>query len=73
MTKVEYIISELEKYKQTHIAWAEYFEQHPEIEKEYLATGEWDTAKEHRRIASVYDDTINYINKTSYLLDKLSL
>ncbi len=53
------------KYRDIHVQWAEHFERNPEIEKEKVATGEWDTAKKHRELAREYDQVISLINKLS--------
>lgn len=42
----------------THADWAAYFEAHPYIEAERVATGEWDTAKKHRVLMEQYDRAI---------------
>lgn len=55
----------IESMQLTHIHWAEYFEANPEKEKEYVATGEWDNAKEHRRIVKIYDEVLLAIAKAS--------
>lgn len=60
---IDYLIGEIERYKQSHIVWADYFEKNPEIEKEYTSTGEWDDAKEHRHIIAVYDEVIDRLRK----------
>lgn len=39
---------------EAHIAWADWFEANPEKEATYVATGEWDSAKDHRTIADNY-------------------
>ena len=38
----------------THTNWAAWFEANPDKEAEYVATGEWDDAKEHRRLEGGY-------------------
>ncbi len=51
-------ISDLLWMRETHVQWAEYFEKHPKIEAQYVATRNWDDAKEHRRIVTMYDNAI---------------
>ena len=58
---------ELAKMRQTHISWAEYFEEHPDVAAEYTATGEWDSAVEHRRLATIYDHAIAMCRMTAQL------
>lgn len=52
------LISAMREARLTHVHWAEHFEQHPELEKQYVETGEWDTAQEHRRWVGIYDAVI---------------
>ena len=73
-------IDDISKMKTTHIEWAEYFEAHPDIEKGYIASGEWDTAEEHRNIIKQYDKVLCILNslkeKTKvpfFDIDKLSV
>ena len=44
-----------------HKEWAEYFEQNSEKEKQYIKTGEWDTAEDHRKIEKQYQRIIDYL------------
>jgi hypothetical protein len=63
MSEVQQAVSDIQAMRQTHVDWAEHFEKHPEIEKQYLATGEWDDAKEHRRIIASYDRVIRLLGQ----------
>lgn len=56
--EVEQIVRDLRMLRESHVGWAEHFEAHPELEKQYIETGEWDDAIEHRRIIGVYDRVI---------------
>ena len=47
--------------KETHLNWAEYFEDNPDIEKEYIATGNWDSAEKHRKIIKQYDKILSVL------------
>ena len=51
-------IADLQFFRQTHVDWAEHFEKHPELAAQYVATGEWDDANEHRRIVQAYDNAL---------------
>ncbi len=57
MTKEE-CVSFLDDCKEIHIFWAE-----PGEEAGYVATGEWDSAEEHREYAHKYQKTIEYIKE----------
>jgi hypothetical protein len=61
--QVATVIEELAFMRQTHVGWAEHFERDPAIEAKYVATGEWDGAKEHRRCIDVYDRAIATIKE----------
>jgi len=50
--------------KESHIGWADYFEDNPEIESVYVATEEWDSASKHRTFADKYQEVIDYIKET---------
>ena len=56
--------------QESHIGWAEYFEENPEIEKEYVATDEWDSAERHREFADQYQRTIDYIKNFESIVAK---
>jgi hypothetical protein len=58
---VKQAIIDIEHFNKTHIDWAEYFEKNPEKEKEYLETGEWSSAKEHREIVSKYGNVLKIL------------
>jgi hypothetical protein len=62
LREVGALIDELTFMRKTHVGWAEHFEREPEVEARYVATGEWDDAKEHRRCIDVYDRAIAAIN-----------
>jgi hypothetical protein len=51
-------ITDIECFRQSHVAWAEYFEKNPELEREYVSRGIWDDAAEHRRIVDCYDNVL---------------
>ncbi len=61
--KLKFLHYDVAEMKQTHVGWAEYFEGNPVIEKGYVATGEWDTAEEHRNIVNKYDKVLNILEK----------
>ena len=46
---------------ETHTRWAEYFEANPDEEAKYVATGDWDDAKEHRRLEAGYAEAIDLL------------
>lgn len=48
----------LRSNRDTHTRWAEYFEQNPEVEAEYLATGVWEGAADQRRLEREYNAAI---------------
>lgn len=54
-------IADMEFMRRTHLQWAEHFERHPEIERQYVATGDWDDAAEHRRIVAKYDRVLGIL------------
>jgi len=58
---IQKAITDIEKMRKTHIQWAEYFEKHPDIERAYIGTGEWDSAKEHRNLVKQYDNVLNIL------------
>ena len=60
--KIRKAIKDIKAMQKTHKHWAKYFEKHSAIEKEYIATGEWDTAKEHRKIIKQYENVLNILN-----------
>lgn len=51
-------VIDMEWMRKTHTDWAAYFERYPDLEAQYVASGDWDDAKEHRRIAAMYDNAI---------------
>lgn len=65
MGDVSKAIADMEMMRKTHVDWAEHFERHPEVEAQYVATGEWDDAKEHRRLVSMYDNVISCLKATA--------
>ena len=67
--KIKKVIKDVKWMKDIHRQWAEYFEKNPEIEKEYVATGEWDSAKEHRELMADYDNILNVIEFLKKELD----
>jgi len=63
MDKIQKAINNINVMKNTHICWAEYFEANPDIEKEYIDTGVWDGAKEHRNIINQYNEVLDILEK----------
>lgn len=61
MSDVLQSIADMEWMRKSHVDWAEYFEKHPDIEKEYVATGEWSSAAQHRDIIAKYDNVIQLL------------
>ncbi|HEU6452879.1 MAG TPA: hypothetical protein VFT57_15790 [Gemmatimonadaceae bacterium] len=57
----ERAIADLQFFRQSHVDWAEHFEKNPELAAQYVATGEWDDAGEHRRIVEAYDNALAVI------------
>ena len=55
MDDIKQAIIDMEEDRKSHADWAKYFEQHPEIEAQYMKTGEWDDAKIHRKWVEKYD------------------
>ena len=62
MCKIKEAISDVEYMKESHICWAEYFEENPEIEKKYVSTGDWDNAHTHREYVKKYDNILEILN-----------
>ena len=58
---IQKAISDIERFSQTHIDWANHFEAYPDIEKKKVKTGNWDTAKEHRQIVADYDNVLDIL------------
>lgn len=58
---IEQAIIDIKHFSQTHVDWAEHFEKNPEIEKEYLKTGEWSSAIQHREIVEKYDNVLKIL------------
>lgn len=54
-------IADMEEAQLSHLHWAEHFEKHPELERQYEATGEWDTAQVHRAWVAKYDKAIRLL------------
>lgn len=54
----EALIDYMKEARLSHLNWAEHFERHPESEKQYAETREWDTAEVHRKWVAIYDDVI---------------
>lgn len=63
--RVEAVAEFLRANGETHRKWAEYFEAYPDLEEKYVATGEWDDAKEHRRLEAGYVEAIEMLAKIS--------
>jgi len=61
--QIEQVITDLGGMKESHKRWAEYFEADLEVEKEYVATGEWDDAKTHREYVAKYERIIDLIKQ----------
>lgn len=51
-------ITDIQEARLSHLHWAEHFEAHPEAEKQYESTGEWDNAKVHREWVEKYDNVL---------------
>lgn len=49
------IVAFLTANGETHRKWADFMEANPEQEARYVATGDWDNAKEHRRLQAGYE------------------
>jgi len=60
---IQKAIIDIEKMRKTHVQWAEYFEKYPDIEKEYIKTNEWDSAKIHRELVQQYNNVLNVLNQ----------
>ena len=67
MTK-EDIVRFLEECRNTHLQWYEYFKDNPQIEEEYVRTGEWDTADKHFEFVDKYKQVIEYIEKCDEII-----
>jgi hypothetical protein len=52
----------MKEARDTHLHWAEHFEAHPELEMEYVASGEWDSAETHRKWEAIYNDVITLLS-----------
>ncbi len=59
--EIQESIDNINAMRDSHIYWAEYFENNPDIEKKYVKTGDWDTAKEHRNIINQYDKVLDIL------------
>lgn len=59
---IQELINSINEMKRAHLEWAEYFEANPDIEKQYVATGEWADAKKHRDYVNQYDKILNILN-----------
>ena len=58
---VQESIDNVNAMKLSHIGWAEHFKDNPDIEKEYVATGKWDSAKTHREYVMKYDKILDLL------------
>ena len=61
-------IKNVKAMRHSHVFWAEYFEANPDVEKEYVATGEWDNAKEHRNLIDQYDKILDILKSFIHLM-----
>ncbi len=61
-------INDVVRMKRIHVQWAEHFETNPDEEKEYVATGEWDTAKEHRKYVEKYNKILNILKESMWFV-----
>jgi len=52
------VIKFLKECQKTHTEWAEYFEKDPEIEAQYVGSGEWEDAAAHRQLEKQYNQVI---------------
>jgi hypothetical protein len=55
---VDEALAFLRANRDTHTRWAEYFEQNPSVEAEYVASGVWEGAADQRRIERQYNAAI---------------
>ena len=55
MDDIKQAIIDMEEARKSHADWAEYFEQHPEIEAQYMKAGEWDSALIPRKRVEKYN------------------
>lgn len=69
--EIKQAIKDIKFFSKTHIDWAIYFEENPNIEKEHTATGEWDSAKQHRKIVTKYDNILKILTSHTALISKL--
>lgn len=61
MKKLPTLIRNMRYARDSHYEWAVYFEQNPEVEKEYVNTKKWVGmmgAKRQRKWVKIYDDVI---------------
>lgn len=56
--QIVHAITDIQEARLSHLHWAEHFEAHPEAEKQYESTGEWDNAKVHREWIEKYDNVL---------------
>ncbi len=61
MAEITEAIENIKSYRQIHIAWAKHFKVNPDIEKKYVETGEWDSAKAHYEYANQYDKVLRLL------------
>ena len=61
MVEIKKAIKDIRHMQQIHIGWAERFEADPDVEREYVETGEWDTAEAHRNIIKNYDRVLRLL------------
>ena len=59
---IKMAINDIEYAKESHAAWAKRFS-NPIIEKKYVKTGEWDTAKEHLNWVKKYNRVLRILKK----------
>ena len=56
--KRERLIELMEAALVSHRQWAEHFEKHPEVERQYVASGEWDNKETHREYEEAYREVL---------------
>jgi hypothetical protein len=59
------VIQMMETALVSHQQWAEHFEKYPEIERNYVNSGEWDDAKTHREYVEAYRCVLNKLRNHS--------
>lgn len=56
-------IDVLNEHIKIHLDWAQYFEAYPDMETQYVITGDWDDAKTQRKIADKYKKIVNLLTR----------